>query len=81
MRANLPLPDVRDLRLLVVEDEYLVAEELRRDLEELGAKVVGPLPSVGDAKRLLADRESIDGAILDVNLCGEMVFPVAGALR
>lgn len=68
-------------RLLVVEDEYLVADDMRCDLERLGADVLGPAASVGAAMSLLDRTPDLDGAILDVNLCGEMVFPVAGALH
>ncbi len=75
------LPDLRDKRLLVVEDEYLVADDIRRDLEELGAQVIGPAPSVASALAMLDEDAALDGAILDINLCGEMVFPVAGALH
>lgn len=75
------LPQLNDMRLLVVEDEYLVADEIRHDLEALGAHVVGPAPSLAGALAMLEDDAAIDGAILDINLCGEMVYPVAGALH
>jgi CheY-like chemotaxis protein len=71
----------QDKRLLVVEDEYLVADDMRRELEALGIEVVGPVPSVADALEMLEADDAIDGAILDVNLCGETVYPVAGALH
>lgn len=79
--SDATLPDLRDLRLLVVEDEYLVADDMRRDLEGLGACVVGPVPSVAAALAMLDEDAELDGAILDINLCGEMVYPVAGALH
>src|SRR3712207_5295705 len=72
---------LRGCRILVVEDEYMMAEDLRRDLEKVGAEVVGPVPSVADALRLLATEEELDGAVLDVNLRGEKAYPVADALR
>jgi DNA-binding response OmpR family regulator len=65
----------------VVEDEYMVADELRRDLVEQGAEVVGPVAKVSEALRFLAIAGPLDGAVLDVNLGGEMVFPVADLLR
>ena len=68
-------------RILVVEDEYMMADDLRRDLEKQGAEVVGPVPSVADALNLLVVDTGLDGAILDVNLCGEKVFPVVDILR
>ncbi|TNC68275.1 response regulator [Rubellimicrobium roseum] len=67
--------------ILVVEDEYVVAEDICRELVEQGAEVVGPVPTVQSALTLLAADRLIDGAILDINLRGEMVFPVAKVLR
>ncbi|WP_244530409.1 response regulator [Rhizobium sp. NFR07] len=65
--------------MLIVEDEYFLADETRRKLERLGATVVGPAGSVEDALRLIASSK-IDGAILDVHLGDEFVFPVAEEL-
>lgn len=69
-------------RLLVVEDDYFIASDLASWLEGFGVDVVGPAASVNEALQLL-DRNDppLDGAILDVNLGVERVFPVAGALR
>jgi CheY-like chemotaxis protein len=75
------LPALHGRRILVVEDEYMVAEDLRVELESMGAEVLGPVPSVARALALLARTSEIDAAILDVNLGSEMVFPVAEALR
>ena len=72
---------LRGRRILVVEDEYMMADDLQYDLEKAGAEVIGPVPSVADALRLLATEEVIDGAILDVNLRGEKAYPVADVLR
>lgn len=68
-------------RLLLVEDEYLVADGVRRELEALGVSVLGPAPDVATALELLAGDATLDGAILDINLGGEMVYPVAEALQ
>jgi CheY-like chemotaxis protein len=69
-------------RILVVEDEYLIAAELADLLQQSGAEVVGPVGSVPQALALIAERKTeIDGATLDVNLRGTPVFPVADALR
>jgi CheY-like chemotaxis protein len=67
-------------RVLVVEDEYFLADDIMRALQGLGAEVVGPVPTRDKALALLASSESIDAAVLDINLQGEAVFPVADAL-
>ena len=69
-----------DKRVLVVEDEYFLMEDLCRDLQDASAVVVGPAPSVQRALALIKAEPAIDAAILDVNLGGEMAFPVADAL-
>lgn len=66
-------------RILVVEDDYFIAKCLARDLRRAGAEVLGPAPTVGEALDLIA-AGPLDGAVLDVNLRGEMAFPVADAL-
>lgn len=68
-------------RLLVVEDEYLIAWDLASWLESKGAEVVGPAPSVADALAALKLEPLPDAAVLDINLGEEQVFPVADALR
>jgi CheY-like chemotaxis protein len=68
-------------RLLVVEDEYMIAFDLARSLEELGAEVIGPAPTVREALHLIAsDTGALDGAVLDINLNGERAYAVAEAL-
>lgn len=71
---------LKDLRILVAEDEYLLAEDLRDVLSAAGAIVVGPFPTVADAIACLDAETPLDIAILDVNLRGEMIFPVAELL-
>jgi CheY-like chemotaxis protein len=66
-------------RVLVVEDEYLVAMDMSAWLEAAGAYVVGPASNVNAALDVL-ERTELDCAILDVNLRGEMAYPVADAL-
>lgn len=68
------------LRLLLVEDEFVLAVGLSDTLGDLGADVVGPVASVADALALLETLPEIDGAVLDVNLGREAVYPVADAL-
>jgi CheY-like chemotaxis protein len=72
-------------RLLVVEDEFVIALDLQNLLEAAGHEVVALAASVPDALALLAagapgQQQSLDGAVLDVNLRGEPATPVADAL-
>ena len=67
-------------RILVVEDEYLLADEMSQELADEGATVIGPVPSVKEAMAMIEAEKPFHGAILDVNLGGETVFPVADAL-
>lgn len=67
------------LKVLVVEDEPLVAMALEDMLTNSGCTVAGPAASVNEGMRLIGE-ETVDGAVLDVNLGGEMVFPLADAL-
>ncbi|WP_262269124.1 response regulator [Microvirga yunnanensis] len=67
-------------RVLVAEDEYFIARDIARALHALGAEVVGPVPTLDEVQALLATGERLDAAILDINLNGEMVFPIMEAL-
>jgi CheY-like chemotaxis protein len=71
---------LRDRRILVVEDEYLIAVTLSDNLESAGSVVVGPVPSVEKAIKTIASEPDIHAAIVDVNLGGVMAYPVADAL-
>src|SRR5690606_28701228 len=71
--------DLAGLRILIVEDELLVALELETMLGSLGCEVVGPAARLEKALNL-AETEELDGAVLDVNLRGKPVYPVAAAL-
>ena len=66
-------------RILVVEDEMMVAMLLRDMLGDLGCLVVGPAVSVDQALSMIATQR-LDAAVLDVNLSGQMSYPVADAL-
>ncbi len=68
-------------RVLVVEDDYYVAHSLAAALEAHGIEVLGPVASVQAASDLIAQAERIDGAVLDINLKGEFVYPLADVLR
>lgn len=67
-------------RILVVEDEYLIAMELEAVLRDAGYQVMGPALDV-DAALALLTTDRPDAAILDVNLAGRWVTPVAKALH
>lgn len=71
---------LRHCRILVVEDEYMLADELRMELSDADAIVLGPVATIEEAIDLIASEAKIDGSILDVNLGGELVFPVADRL-
>lgn len=62
-------------RILVAEDEALIAIELQRILEDFGCEVVGPLSSVDEVLQN-ADRGGFDGALLDINLRGRQIFEI-----
>lgn len=68
------------LRVLIVEDMFLVAEELSYNVQEWGCEVIGPAAGVDEALKLV-DSERLDGALLDVNLGNERCFPIAEALE
>ncbi len=67
-------------RVLVVEDKALLALEIEAELGALGCEVVGPARTLDEAMRLAASGPEPDAAVLDVNLGGELVFPVADLL-
>lgn len=67
-------------RVLLVEDEFLVALLVEDALTEAGCVVLGPFSRVRQALDALHGLE-VDAAVLDVNVAGEMVFPVAEALE
>jgi CheY-like chemotaxis protein len=68
-------------RILIVEDEALLALDLQFACEDEGAQVIGPAMSLEQAQARLECGTAIDGAILDVNICGRDIYPVAAALR
>ncbi len=75
------LPELGGKCVLLVEDEYLLAEDLALMLKRRGARVIGPYPTVAETLTCLATGPTLDFALLDVNLRGEMVFPIADRLR
>lgn len=63
-------------KILVVEDEYFIAQEIAHTLAGLGAEVVGPLADRSSAMAAI-EADGIDFAVLDINLRGEMAFDLA----
>ncbi len=78
MLSTCPVTDPRCI--LIVEDEPLIAMMLEDFILSLGYEVAGPCESVSEALAAVASKD-FDLAILDVNLKGESVWPVASALR
>jgi DNA-binding NtrC family response regulator len=66
-------------RVLIVEDEYFLADDLKKELESCGAKVVGPNAELHAAQAQIS-RDGFDVAAVDVDLRGEFAWPVADEL-
>ncbi|WP_437598545.1 response regulator [Sorangium sp. So ce590] len=72
--------ELQGLRILIVEDEPMIASSLEDVLTDLGCVVIGPALNMRDAIRLAREAE-MDGASLDINIAGEKVYAVADILR
>ena len=72
--------DLTGLKILVVEDEMLVSMLVEDMLTDFGCSVVGPAADLAEAMQL-AQQGGFDAALLDVNLGGKPIFPVADLLR
>ena len=73
--------ELQGRRVLVVEDESLVAMLLETILEDMGCTPVGPASNIDEGEALARDEAAFDAALLDVNVAGRQVFPVAAALK
>ena len=74
-----PGKELEGRRVLIVEDRYVLASEIAELVRDMGAEVLGPAASVSAAEALVRElRANI--ALLDVNLGGEMIFPLAEQL-
>jgi CheY-like chemotaxis protein len=71
--------NLHSLRILVVEDNFLTADSIQDLLEASGCEVIGPVATVAEALNYVIDT-TLDGAVLDISLAGELSFPVAAAL-
>ncbi|WP_245330512.1 response regulator [Bradyrhizobium sp. AS23.2] len=69
---------LKDCRVLIVEDEYLIGDDLANALRTLGAHVIGPVTALVDAMSI--EHDGFDVAVLDINLRGCSAFPVADDL-
>ncbi|HEV7276976.1 MAG TPA: response regulator [Devosiaceae bacterium] len=67
-------------RILVVEDDYLIVADMVQELQASGAEVIGPIAGLDKAFERLEVLGGIEGAILDINLQGQMVYPLADEL-
>lgn len=74
------LANLDGLRVLVVEDEMMVSMLIEDMLTDLGCVVVGPASRLDEAIEL-ANNSQLDCAVLDVNLGGQPIFPLADILR
>ena len=75
-----PVSDVVDQHILVVEDEWSTAVDIANAFRCQGATIVGPVSSIDGALRLIEKERVLHGAVLDINLQGELAFSVADAL-
>jgi DNA-binding NtrC family response regulator len=73
------LPPLGGVRVLIVEDEYYIADHLRKTLRSAGAAIVGPVGSLKQAIEAI-DAGAFDCAVLDLNLHGDSAVPIAGRL-
>ncbi len=67
-------------RILVVEDDLMIAMLVDDVLKEAGCEVVGPFPRLAPALQAATSEARLDAALLDINLAGELVSPVADRL-
>ena len=67
-------------RIIIIEDEHMLAKALSRALHDTGAEVVGMAASVEQALALVEATPDVDGALVDINLRGVRAYSVADAL-
>lgn len=81
MSQNDNVAPITGRRVLVVEDEYFIAEDVAAALRRAGAVVIGPVASEAAATAaILASTADVDCAVLDINLQGSLVFSLADTL-
>jgi DNA-binding response OmpR family regulator len=67
-------------RVLILEDEYFLANDLDRALRAQGAEVIGPIPELSEAMSLLHQHDGFDVAVIDINLRDELAYSIADEL-
>lgn len=72
--------DSAPLRVLIAEDEFLIAMELADELQAMGAEVVAVKPTLAGARAAAQAADRIDLAVLDIDLRGELVYPLVDEL-
>ncbi|TNC47699.1 response regulator [Rubellimicrobium rubrum] len=68
-------------RILLVEDDFIIADDVAAAFGSAGAEVVGPAATPRKALELIKQTERLDGAMLDINLQGDLVYAVVDALQ
>ncbi|QYF86861.1 response regulator [Brevundimonas sp. PAMC22021] len=79
-RRPSPAPSLHGLRVLIVEDDWLLADEIAKALAREGAAVVGPAGSIDAATRLVAGEDGLHAAVLDVKLRDGDIYDLARRL-
>jgi DNA-binding NtrC family response regulator len=80
MSRQTALQEFIGLRILLVEDDLLIAMDMEEVLRDLGCEIVGPFGRLAEALDA-SSSQMLDGAIIDLNLRGEMSFPLIEELR
>jgi len=71
-------PSLKDCRVLIIEDEYLIGDDLANALRALGAHVIGPVTELSDA--MSVEHDDFGVAVIDINLRGCLGYPLADEL-
>lgn len=74
-------PDLGNRQILLIEDEFYLGHDLADWIRDAGGDVIGPLCSLSAALDLVGSGAPLDGAVLDIDLRGTKVFPLADALQ
>ncbi|MGY3478713.1 response regulator [Bradyrhizobium ottawaense] len=69
---------LENCRVLIIEDEYFIGDDLANALRSLGAHVIGPVPELDEA--MAEEHDGFDVAIVDINLRGTSAYPIADKL-